>query len=288
MKTRTFQTVAALVALIAIPPALISNGSEPETRAEAAPRALVHIATSANTSSNCTTINSTLTNGKPDAILQVTQNWAPNRVYNDSPIGVRYRSGKWCVCNQDLSPVPEWAAFNVKVLNPGRKVFIHNVRANTDPVSYTVIDHRATNRKSGVLLQVTPAFVARGRYDSHPIGVYYDSSLYRAWEIFHQDSASFARGAAYNVEVLRPGASNFIHTATADNTFTNYTLIDNPATNGRPSAILFVTPDASPSLGYNNHAIGVWYAEGPGKWSTFNQDIGAMPVGTAFDVSVLD
>lgn len=287
MRANMISMLAVIAGLLVSRPVAICDEGEIELRAEAAATAFIHTATSANTSGNCTTINNSATNGKSGAILQVTQNWAPMEVYNDSPVGVRYRNGKWSICNQDLSPVPEFAAFNVKVLNPGRKVFVHKLSANISWASYTTIDHRSTNGKSGVLLQVTPAYLGRGRYDSHPIGTYYDTT-YRYWEILHEDLAGFTRNSAYNVEVLRPGSSNLTHTATAGNTFSNYTIIDNPASNGRPSAKLIVTQLAiGYPLVYNNHAIGVWYHYS-GRWSIFNQDREAMPAGATFTVSVIE
>lgn len=286
MKASTIGMLAAISGFLAIQSGVVCHGSEPDWRAEAAATSFVHAATAANTSGNCTTINNSATNGKSGALLQITQNWAPYEVYNDSPVGVRYGNGKWSICNQDLSPVPEFAAFNVKVLNPGRKVFVHKLSANISWASYTTIDHRSTNGKSGVLLQVTPVYVGRGRYDPHPIGTFYDTTFHY-WEIFHEDLAGFTRNSAYNVEVLRPGSSNFAHTATAGNTFSNYTIIDNPASNGRPSAKLIVTPLLTSGLVYNNHAIGVWYAPS-GRWSIFNQDREAMPAGATFTVSVIE
>lgn len=57
-------------------------------------------------------------NGKPDAILSVTQNWNPSGeggVYNDHPVGIRYDAGseRWAIYNEDGVPIPEGAAFNV-------------------------------------------------------------------------------------------------------------------------------------------------------------------------------
>ena len=54
-----------------------------------------------NTNSNTTYLDNPLTNGEPDAVLSVTQDWNPGGgrgVYNDHPISVLYdqdiRSGR--------------------------------------------------------------------------------------------------------------------------------------------------------------------------------------------------
>src|SRR5262249_49576191 len=76
----------------------------------------------------------------------------------------------------------------------------------------------------------------------------------------------------------------FIWTAHASNISGHITFIDNANTNGRPNAILFVTPRYNPNNKYDNHPIGVWYSAG--KWSIFNQDAAPMPAGAAFNVKV--
>src|SRR5918997_4421723 len=57
----------------------------------------VHRATSENVSANSTYIDNPLTNGNPDAILYVTQNWNPGGgggTYNNHPVGVWYDAGR--------------------------------------------------------------------------------------------------------------------------------------------------------------------------------------------------
>jgi hypothetical protein len=81
---------------------------------------IVHRATPHNTVGNSTYIDDSLTNGNPDAILTVTQNWNPGGVgntYNDHPVGVRYDADetKWVIFNRDREPMPGGAAFNVVV-----------------------------------------------------------------------------------------------------------------------------------------------------------------------------
>jgi hypothetical protein len=81
----------------------------------------VHRATSENISFNSTFIDNPLTNGNPDVILYVTQNWNPGGsggTYNNHPIGVWYDNNrkKWAIFNQDRARMPSGAAFNVAVL----------------------------------------------------------------------------------------------------------------------------------------------------------------------------
>jgi hypothetical protein len=81
----------------------------------------IHHATPENISVNSTYLHSPLTDGNPNAVLVVTQNWNPgggSGKYNDHPIGVWYNPNrsKWAVFNQDRAAMPVGADFNVAVL----------------------------------------------------------------------------------------------------------------------------------------------------------------------------
>jgi hypothetical protein len=81
----------------------------------------IHHATPENTSGNSTYLDSPLTEGNPNALLVVTQNWNPggsHGKYNDHPIGVWYDRdrSKWAIFNQDRAAMPVGADFNVAVL----------------------------------------------------------------------------------------------------------------------------------------------------------------------------
>jgi hypothetical protein len=81
----------------------------------------VHHATPENTSANSTYLDGPPTDGNPNAVIVVTQNWNPggsHGKYNDHPIGVWYDRdrSKWAVFNQDRAAMPVGADFNVAVL----------------------------------------------------------------------------------------------------------------------------------------------------------------------------
>jgi len=81
---------------------------------------LVHYAMLDNTVGNRTYLDNPLTNGEPDALLTVTQNWNPGGgrgVYNNHPIGVLYDADirKWAIYNRHGAPMPDGAAFNLAV-----------------------------------------------------------------------------------------------------------------------------------------------------------------------------
>ncbi len=89
------------------------------------------------------------------------------------------------------------------------------------------------------------------------------------------------------VSTLRSPA--FVHIATTANTLLNATCIDNPGTNGKPSAILIITHNFGPNSGsglVNNSPIGVYYNPAQSNWCIFNEDTSPLRVGNQFNVLV--
>ena len=100
--------------------AVVPAGSAFRVVVPAATVSFVHRAGLTNTVGNVTYLDNPLTDGKPDAVLSVTQNWNPGGgvgVYNDRPVDVLYEEDAdgWAIYNRDGAPMPEGAAFNVAV-----------------------------------------------------------------------------------------------------------------------------------------------------------------------------
>ena len=75
--------------------------------------AFIHTANSSNILNNWTFIDHPELNNRPGAIFFVTQ--LRGGVYNTAPVGVLYDdfSGQWAIFNEDASPMPVNAKFNV-------------------------------------------------------------------------------------------------------------------------------------------------------------------------------
>jgi hypothetical protein len=100
--------------------AAVPRGATFEVTVPPASEKFVHHAELNNTAGNSTYLDDPLTNGNPDAVLSVTQNWNPGGsrgVYNNHPTGVLYDKvvKKWAIYNRDDAPIPDGAAFNVAV-----------------------------------------------------------------------------------------------------------------------------------------------------------------------------
>ncbi len=260
----------------------------------------VHTATAGNISGNHTYIDNPLSNNNPNAILLVTPNWDPGGtggVYEDHPIGVYYEAlrNQWAIFNQDglSAPMPLGAAFNVMIFTTDAAEFVHRATASNISANYTTIDYPLANNQPNAIVLTTPNWNpggVGGVYDNSPIGVDYNNSP--GWIIFNQGPSALAMptNAAFNVFIPPAGPAAFVQIATPANisaafcAASNCTAIDNPLTNNNPSAVLFVTPSYAPNSIYDKHNIGVYY--NGSKWTIFNQDLAAMPVGAAFDVYV--
>ena len=114
-------------------------------------------ATSPNVHGNYVIINSTLTNGHPDALLQVTQNYDPSRVFNPHPIGVRYFKvrRRWAIFNEDGAAMPVNASFNVLVgtaaSNGGQTALLTTTAANRPQPEVTISNSQTTGNPNNVV-----------------------------------------------------------------------------------------------------------------------------------------
>ena len=82
---------------------------------------------------------------------------------------------------------------------------------------------------------------------------------------------------------------SFVHRATDGNSRGDYTYISDPRIDGKPDAVVLVSPTsdrASGGAAAYGHNIGVWYEGRAGRWAIFNQDLAAVPAGATFEVVV--
>lgn len=258
-----------------------------------------HIATATNTTANWTELDNKDTNNNPKAFVIVTPNRSssPGHVVDNHPVGVWYdgMAGKWAIFNQDRAAMPVGAAFNVYAIqafssggNQSAALLLVASSSNSKG-NWSYIDSPVTNNNPNAFVNVTldwnPGGVG-GVYDAHALGTWYDASA-KKWAIFNEGSMdAIPAGASFNLLL----DTSIIHgtilqTATTANTVGDHSTIDNALTNNNANAIVFATSNFNPQGQggiYDNHNIGVFYNNG--KWSIFNEDGAAMPVGAAFDV----
>lgn len=108
------------------------------------------------------------------------------------------------------------------------------------------------------------------------------------WYLFNDDGVTpMNQGAAFNIQVQGQSDSIYIHTVKPGNlgSQNHITRLNHPLLNGNSDAIISVTPRYKGVA--NDHYIGVWYEASTDRWTIFNQDSAALPVGAKFNVQVL-
>jgi len=248
-------------------------------------------ATSANTSSNFTVINATLTNNKPNTGVFITQNVTPagkGQVFNAHPDGIWFSNQNWAVFNEDDMQMTQQSAFNVWIPKNTQTTFIQQATTANISGGGTAINNSLVNNKTNAILLVTQNWNPGGNggvFNPHPVGVAYDNG---SWVIFNEDGAAMSPQASFNVHVLSTGTATFVQTATSANMQNGVTVIDNALINNNPNAIIFITQLWNPGGGagvYNNHPVGV--AFNGTHWEIVNEDQTPIPQGVSFNVDVV-
>jgi hypothetical protein len=103
-----------------------SGSNESASEGVAFDAVFVHTATPDNIRANSTYLDNSITNGDPNVIVHVTQNWNPGGeggTYNDHEIGVWYDGSRdqWAIFNQDREAMTEGAHFNVGVMKEAQQ-----------------------------------------------------------------------------------------------------------------------------------------------------------------------
>ncbi len=79
---------------------------------------------------------------------------------------------------------------------------------------------------------------------------------------------------------------SFVHTASAENSRGDYTYLSHPRLDGNPDAVVLAEPPSERGGAAYGRNVGVWYEPERRRWAIFNQDLAAVPAGSAFEVAV--
>lgn len=245
-----------------------------------------HTATTANTHGHITTIDNTATNGKPNAVLIVSQNYG---TYNANEIGVWYSGGKWKIFNENRAAMPLKNVFNILVIDPkDNEAFIHVTSASNTSGHITTINNAATNGRTDIALFVSQHF---GKYNTSPVGVWYSGGK---WKIYNENRQAMPIGTRFNVLALKEGdlpagwksvEGNVFQHRVTPSSLTKFasrhvSYINNKSTNNDKNASLFATQNYKGA--YNTSITGVWYDQP--NWTVFNQDRKAIPQNIWFNI----
>ncbi len=216
--------------------------------------------------------------------LHITANFNPNGVggvYNNDHEGIFFSNAfgdVWAIFNQGLQALNSNAAFNVTRFASQSNTFEHT--KSSAGSNNTPINNSSLNGNNNLILQVTQHWT--GTYNPHPFGVIYFGSQ---WAVINFDLVDMPQGSNFNVYHQNRSKSAWEHIATAGNTFTSSTFLNNRIINGVPCAQVQVTQSASQGV-FNDSPIGVAYSHVNEQWYVFNQDFAGMPLNAAFHVLI--
>lgn len=168
--------------------------------------------------------------------------------------------------------------------------FQHQCRDTNQFYNYTLFSNAATNGDSNALALFTPYSAVGGVDENYHSGLFYSKSFSK-WAIYNEkgSSDSISLYSSFNLLLPTTNGTALKHISAAGNIYGNLTLIDHPATNGKPNALLFITHNWGATGGiYNNHAAGVFYHPPTGKWGIYNEDLSTFPVGAVYNVFVVE
>jgi hypothetical protein len=277
--------------------------------------ATVHIASTANTAGDLTSISSTSVPADHNRVLRVTAFWGPSAVYLTPPLGVFFTGFAWSIYRQDRLPMPLGASFFVTSEAPGPSNFFHISGPTTISNGRTYINSLALNDRPNAILHViaeySPTDRTNGYNNAYP-GVWYDAPR-GMWTVFNQDGTPIPNGIRFHISV-DPAVSidygytlNFVHTSSIGNSTGNVTYIGRPADEfnrvgpgyvevtltGRfsydPSLFFCLQPcPVQPGdVAQLNRGIGVFYDSNRRQWAIFTQNGTPIPPSTSFNVTVV-
>lgn len=151
-------------------------------------------------------MDSTKTNGKPNALLQVTQVASGSVQINNHIVGVTFANNRAAIFNEDGAAMPVGAHFNVMVgaskSNGGRAVIQQTVFGSG---SNSVINYSRSNGDPNAVIFDTPNFdpgYIGGDYETSPSGVTYIASPTDQWAVTQADGSAMVNGEAFNLLVF--------------------------------------------------------------------------------------
>ncbi|MEO0797090.1 MAG: hypothetical protein AAFX93_18190 [Verrucomicrobiota bacterium] len=248
----------------------------------------VHEVSSANVSGHMTRLDHPSVNGKPEQLLFVTPNFG---VYNPHTVGVWYEAdtGRWTIYNEDRTPLPLEATFNVVAIDPSSpNAFTHTSSPANTIDYYTMISHPASDYDPDATVLITPNWSES--YVPGPLGVWYDGER---WSVYRQDKGPLEAGVRFNVLVVKdgensvPGSKPFNveakrHRAGYASTENHMTTLDM----NDPEDVIFVTHNWADTGPYNNAVPGVWHDGN--VWKIFNHGRENIQNGAIFNCFVFE
>jgi hypothetical protein len=171
--------------------------------------AFVHTAKKSNTGGNHTFLDSPLINGKPNALIQVTQVYNGKTVNGDAHnVGVVYDpvNKRWAIFNEDNADMLVGAVFNVLIgsapSNGGQAMELTTTSSNKRGNTTFFSNPQSTGNPNNITFVTqnwNPGGGDDGTYNNAQTGVYYAGS---EEGVFDENNASMPLNAAFNLLIF--------------------------------------------------------------------------------------
>ncbi|MEO1514388.1 MAG: hypothetical protein AAFV95_05225 [Bacteroidota bacterium] len=210
-------------------------------------------------------------------------------VYNEKnkrdihPTAVWYHQSKWNLYHPNLQTFSANQSYNVFIANKASQdVAIHNATRDNTNKNLTTLSEKFSDPRQ--ILFVTPVFTGESiSRNEHSIGLYFSGGR---WNICNLNLRKMPVGTRFHL--YKGNASNsFVHTCTSANTKGGATIIDHPMANGKADKLLFAIQNWQGGTA-NASEIGLQYNARAQQWVIRNQNDMPIPIGTKFNVLVVD
>jgi hypothetical protein len=252
---------------------------------------VLHRVNNASPSTSSVVDNGAL-NNLPSRYVQVTSNWNPDGasgIYDNHPTGIFYTTGisRWIMRHEDLVAFTNDARYNLFSPADGAGQYRHVVTAANVTGDATMLDIAGLNNEPARIVLATRDSLDPNStiYDDvHPFGAFYFAfGGPGKWFVSHLDATAMGAGGGYHIYWQEPSANAFVHTTSAGNSASNYTVLDHPLLNNHRCARFQVSQGIGGAT-FNAHQTGIFYFGN--RWAIYNQDLAAIPTGTQFHVVV--
>ncbi len=148
--------------------------------------------------------------------------------------------------------------------------FTHTATIANCNSNYSIIDNAIINNNPTANFLITPMFDPNFVYSNFNSGIYYSYSINKWWVFGDDNSVTINPNSTYHIIVPTMNGTSFIHDINTASNSSNWTALDNAATNNNPNAILFIENN---TYLYNHPTTaGVWYNSSINKWTIFDED----------------
>lgn len=242
-------------------------------------------------------IDHPLLNNNPNMEIFVQHNWSPSGtstgILDDHPTAVIYYDNHWNIFHTDYAEFTIGAAYNIYVTTPQLNAYSIEAWPFNMVAGSLSLNHPVANGRSSAAVIETPTLSPAAGNSSYPFGwtttVNYSDGR---WRIDSPDGGGLYEYMAFNI--FLPDRNVFIHITTSSS-YPDYvsfaTCFDNPLTNNRPEALVFVTANDTPygaSGPIENSNLGVYYDGDFKKWCVYTEDLSVIANSTGFNVFVGD